>query len=538
VKDRQYLTGAQAIIKTLRTFHSNTVFGIPGVHTLPLYDVMRDETGLRHILARHEQGAGFMAEGYARITGSPGVVFTITGPGVTNVATPIASAYADSIPLLVISSSAPTTSKGRARGALHEVKDQFGVMQALAGWTRAIEHVEEIPSALYDAFRAMQLGRPRGAYLQVPADLLEASAEVDLPAAFVVEPVHPSEAVITAAAHLLRTAHNPLILAGTGVTAARANTLLGHLAERLQAPVLLGSKSHDVLASDHPLALPAAGPLSADLHALISQSDVVLVVGSKLGAERTGDERLPLPAKVIQIDIDPAEIGRNYPVTVEVVADAYPALAALLEALHDLPPKRARTDEISKARATAYRNIRTQYGERIALLDSIREGLPRDGIVVADMTMLGYASAQYFPVYEPRTFIHPSELCTIGCGLPLALGAKVAAPERPVVALCGDDGFLLNSSELATAVQEQIPVVVVIFNDATLTAVKTEQQRRFSGRYFSTDVRPPDYVALARAFHAEGVYAETPQKLRDAIDAALHRNSPTVIEVPLPAWEW
>ena len=346
-----------------------------------------------------------------------------------------------SIPLLVISSSAPTTSRGRARGELHEVKDQFGVMQALAGWTRAIEHVEEIPSALYDAFRTMQLGRPRAAYLQVPSDLLEASAEVELPDSFVIEPVRPSEATITEAAHLLRAAQAPLILAGTGVTAAGANKLLRHLAERLQAPVLLGSKSHDVLGSDHPLTLPAAGPLSPDLRALITQSDVALVVGSKLGAERTGDERLPLPAKVIQIDIDPAEIGRNYPVTVEVVGNAYPALAALLETLYDLPPKRARTDEIAKARETAYRNIRTQYGERVALLDSIRESLPRDGIVVADMTMLGYASAQYFPVYEPRTFIHPSELCTIGCGLPLALGAKVAAPEQPVVALCGDDGF-------------------------------------------------------------------------------------------------
>ncbi|MBA2394412.1 MAG: thiamine pyrophosphate-binding protein [Ktedonobacteraceae bacterium] len=538
MKDRQYLTGAQAIIQTLRTFHINTVFGIPGVHTLPLYDVMREERGFRHILARHEQGAGFMAEGYARITGSPGVVFTITGPGATNVATPVASAYADSIPLLVISSSAPTTSKGRAPGALHEVKDQFGVMQALAGWTRAIEHVEEIPSALYDAFRAIQIGRPRGAYLQVPADLLEASAEVELPDAFVVEPMRPSKDTITDAAHLLRTAQHPLILAGTGVTAARANTLLRDLAERLQAPVLLGSKSHDVLASDHPLMVPAAGPLSPDLRALIAQSDVALVVGSKLGAERTGDERLQLPANVIQIDIDPAEIGRNYPVTVGVVADAQLALTALLEALHDLPTKRARTDEITRTRETAYRNIRTQYGERVALLDSIREGLPRDGIVVADMTMLGYASAQYLPVYEPRTFIHPSELCTIGCGLPLALGAKVAAPTRPVVALCGDDGFLLNSSELATAVQEQIPVVVVIFNDATLTAVKTEQQRRFSGRYFSTDVRPPDYVALARAFHAEGIRAENPDALRDALSIAIYRNGPTVIEVPLPAWEW
>ncbi|MBV9258900.1 MAG: thiamine pyrophosphate-binding protein, partial [Ktedonobacteraceae bacterium] len=303
MKDRQYLTGAQAIIKTLHAFHIDTVFGIPGVHTLPLYDGMRDEVGLRHILARHEQGAGFMAEGYARIKGTPGVVFTITGPGVTNVATPVASAYADSIPLLVISSSAPTSSRGRARGELHEVKDQLGVMNALAGWTREIGHVEEIPVALYDAFRAMQLGRPRGAYLQIPSDLLETTAEVELLSAFAADPPRSPEATIIAAAHLLQRAQKPLILAGTGVTVANANTLLCQLAERLSAPVLLGSKSHDVLASDHPLALPAPGPLSTDLRALIAQSDVVLVVGSKLGAERFVNDRLPLPKEVIQIDI-------------------------------------------------------------------------------------------------------------------------------------------------------------------------------------------------------------------------------------------
>jgi len=183
---------------------------------------------------------------------------------------------------------------------------------------------------------------------------------------------------------------------------------------------------------------------------------------------------------------------------------------------------------------------RTQriFGEAIHLLDGVREGLPRDGIVVADMTMLGYASEQYLPVYEPRTYVHPAELCTIGCGLPLAIGAKVAAPGRPVVALCGDGGFLLNVGELATAVQEQIPVVVVIFNDSAYTAVKNEQRRRFGARYIATDLLAPDYVAMARSFRANGIYVETPTELRDAIGTAIGNARPTVIEVPLPPREW
>ena len=172
------------------------------------------------------------------------------------------------------------------------------------------------------------------------------------------------------------------------------------------------------------------------------------------------------------------------------------------------------------------------------MLDGLREGLPRNGIIVADMTMLGYASAQYLPVYEPRTFIHPSELCAIGCGLPLALGAQIAAPGQPVVALCGDGGFLLNVGELATAVQEQLPVVTVIFNDATYTAVKSDQHRRFGSRYIATDLIAPDYVALAQAFHAKGMRADGPEALRDAISTAIYNPGPTVIEVPLPARQW
>ncbi len=535
---KQRLTGAQVIIKTLRSFHSESIFGIPGVHTLALYDAMRDEAGLRHILARHEQGAGFMAEGYARIQGRPGVVCTITGPGATNVATPVASAYADSIPLLVISSSLPTSSNGRARGELHEIKDQLALMEALAGWTREVKYVEEIPDALSDAFRAMKLGRPRGAYLQVPFDILEAQAEVEIPEEPLVEPPRPTEAAITAAAQLLRDASRPVIIAGEGVTAAHANDLLCRLAERLDAPVLLGSKSHDVLPSDHPLVITATGYISSDLLELMEQSDVALVVGSKLGLERTGEGRLPIPSKLIHIDLDPAEIGCNYPATVHVVGDALAALEELLSALPTSPTRRpSRANEIARVRESLRRHT-TKYFD-VALLDAVREGLPRDGIVVADMTMLGYASAQYLPVYEPRTFIHPSEFCTIGCGLPLALGAKVAAPGRPVIALCGDSGFLLNTGELATAVQEQIPVMVVIFNDATFTAVKSEQKRRFHGRYIATDVRPPDYVALARAFHAEGRRAEKPAALRDAISSAIYNTvGPTVIEVPLPARQW
>jgi acetolactate synthase-1/2/3 large subunit len=530
------LTGAKAIIATLQAHGITTIFGIPGVHTLSLYDALHNTSEIRHVLARHEQGAGFMAEGYARITGRPGVVCTITGPGVTNVATPVASAYTDSVPLLVISTSLPRASQGRPRGELHDLKNQFGVMESLAGWTRSVAFVEEIPNAIRDAIYALRAGRPRAAYLQIPLDLLTLEADITIPAPAEVISLHPTQKAIADTASLLREARHPLIIAGAGVTAAGANQSLAHLAELLHAPVLLNAKSHDVLPNDHPLVITTTPfRLPTTIHALARSSDAVLVVGSKLSVVRTGGGRLPLPSTLAQIDNDPAEIGRNYPAAVSVVADARLALDALFDELSASSGTWIdQTDEIAATREAVKQHTHRFYGESVAMLDAIRDALPRQSIIVADMTMLGYASSEHLPVYEPRTYINPAEFCTIGCGLPTALGAKVAAPDRPVLALCGDGGFLLNVGELASAVQEKIDIIIVVFNDSTYTAVKNSQTANFQGRYIATDLVAPDYVALARAFGATGVLAQSAGELRDAIKAALQRAGTTLIEVPLP----
>lgn len=530
------MTGAQAVVAMLRAHGIETVFGIPGVHTLPLYDALRDEPRLRHVLARHEQGAGFMAEGYARISGMVGVAWTITGPGLTNIATPMAEAYADSIPLLVISTALPRAATGRATGALHELKDQYGAMASLAGWSRAVTSAEELPYALRDAFGALRNERPRGAYLQIPLDLLAEPIADDLPApAPLARPV-PRAGDIALVADLLRRSGRPLIVAGAGVTAADAGAQLARLADLLGAPVLLGGKSRDVLPTESPLVLATSGySLPPSLLDLVAASDATLVIGSKLGDQRTGGGRLAPPAPVVQIDLDPAEIGRRVAVVTGVVADARLALEALLERLApDAGTRRSRLEEVARIRRQLREDARSESDGGTAYLDAVRDALPREAIVVADMTMLGYAAADYLPVYAPRTFIHPSELCTIGCGLPLALGAKVAAPDRPVVALCGDGGFLLTATELATAVQEGLGAIAVVFNDATYSAVKDAQRRGFGGRYVATDLRAPDYVALARAFGAHGVQAVGPMALHDALVDAQRRVGPTVIEVPLP----
>ncbi len=535
-----YLTGAQAVIATLRAHDVQVIFGMPGAHTLPLYDALYDEPSLRHILARHEQGAGFMADGYARASGLPGVVCTTTGPGVTNAITPVANAYEDSVPLLVISSGLPRSSIRRPRGALHEMKDQFGVMEALVGWSRMVTGVEEIPGALRDAFWALRSGRPRAAYLEILLDLLKIKAHVEIPIPASVEPVRASEADIRVAANLLCVSKRPLIIAGAGVTAAGANEQLARLAELLQAPVLLGGKSRDVLPTDHELVIATTGyTVSAELLDLMKTSDTVLVVGSKIGEERTAGSHWPLPSTLIHIDIDPAEIGRLYPATVGLVADARCGLEDLLEALNGTALEgRSRALELANIRSAQNKLLRQAFGEKLSLLDALREALPQNGVVIADMTRLGYASARHLPIYEPRTYIHPSQFCPIGCGFPMALGAKIAVPARPVVALCGDGGFLLNASELATAVQEKIDIVVIVFNDAAYTAVKMEQERRYNQRYIATDLHTPDYVTLAHAYGAYGTRVNSPDRLNEAVKLALGRKGTTLIEVPIQSMQW
>jgi len=539
---RHYMSGAQAVVSTLCAYRVDTIFGIPGVHTLPIYDALYHTPAIRHVLARHEQGAGFMAEGYARATGRPGVVCTITGPGATNVATPAASAYADSVPLLIISSTLSRATIGRKSGELHEIKDQFRMMEALVGWAREIQHVEEIPTALHDAFTAMERGRPRGAYIQIPYDVLAASAFVTIPEPTTISPLQPDQPALDQAIELLRQAERPLIIAGAGVNAAHANEALLQCAEYFAAPVLLSSKSHDVLPTDHPLVIATNDSLPTALDDFIASCDVALVVGSKLGAERTAQGRLPLPRKLIHIDIDPTEIGKNYPAQVALVADANVTLQTLLAQLQDVPRTVIeRTAEIAALRTILHQHLLDFQSETFELLEGVRaalEKLPQDAIVVADMTMLGYAAAQYLPVYQPRTFIHPAEFCTIGCGFPLALGAQVGVPGRPVIALCGDGGFLLNAAELATAAQENIPVIAIIFNDATFTRVKKDQQQNYEERYIATDVLAPDYVMLAQAYHVPALRVETANALCEAIQQTMQAAQPAVIEVMVQSQQW
>lgn len=525
-------TGGAAIIETLTAFGVDTVFGIPGVHNLTIYEALRQSNDIRHVLNRHEQGVGFMADGYSRVTGKVGVGVIISGPGVTNALTPLAGAFAESSAVLIIATGLDFDGDPMTHGTLHEVRNQFEMASATAGWAKRVDNPDDVATAVAAALTHLSTERPRGAYLQISLNAMDSltSAPVPIPN---MAPARAADAAnLRQAAEMLGGAERPLIMAGSGVVAARGAAELIALAERLGAPVILGPKSNDLLATGHPLryTLPRFHQ-NADIEAVISDADVVLAIGTKLGEERTSRSTHTLTSKLIRIDLDAGELQNRYPADLGICADAREALSALSAELGAAP--REPWADLETARASQQARLVKKHGDRLAHLDAVRAALPDNGILVADMTMLGYAASEYFAARQPYRFMHPYQLCSIGHGFPMAIGARVGSGTDPVVVLCGDGGVLQTFTELVPAVESQIPVVFVVFNDQTYSAVKAAQVKTDPAMAIATDLVSPNFALLAEAMGAHGEHVNTPAELADAITNALTRTKPSVIEVSL-----
>jgi acetolactate synthase-1/2/3 large subunit len=524
-------SGADALVRRLRDHGVRHVFGYPGGQLTPVYDALYREPSIRHFLARHEQAAGFMADGYARATGRPGVCLAVCGPGVFNAATPLATAFTDSVPVLLISGQIPTQGRGLRSGFYHE-NDQLTACGTMTKLALRADSTEEVIAATDAAFAALTQGRPGPVLLEVPLDVLRA----DLPGAAwpstpaPAEPVPPSGADVTALANLVGGWRRPLLLAGGGVVSAGAAAPLMQLAERLGAPVFHTAMGKSAVPADHPLAtgLPwfrATSDLTnmANFFSpLFAEADGLLAVGCRFTQLATGSWTMPLPKSVAQIDIDPDEIGRHDRVAAGVCADARLALQALLDAL----PAGGRPPWAGpQAKRQQWRLGDNDF------VGALRRALPRDGIVAADITRLGYMLLADFPSALPRTFLHPAGFVSMGHGLPAALGAKAAFPDRPVVAVLGDGCFQMCGMELATAVQERLPVVTVVVNDGSLTLIKAIQQRRYEGRYLGVDLHNPDFAMFARAFGVSYWRADDDTAFEAALLDALAADAPALIEV-------
>lgn len=529
-------TAADVAIATLEAQGVETVFGVPGVHTLALYDALT-RSSIRHILARHEQGAGFMADGYARATGRTGVAVIITGPGITNVATPVGEAYADSSPVFVLSSNVERPYLDDMRGSLHDLKDQLGVMAAVTSWNTRVMDPADTSSAIGEALHRAASGRRLPVHVEVPLDVLDEvveniAVESDrLPGRIVPDPMALAEASTR-----LKSASKPVIYCGGGAVSAAAGEQVIALAERLGAPVVTSIMGKGAVPEDHPLVLGALWSPGNAIDTLLHEADCMVVFGSKLGVQATNHFKLPLPAELIRVDVDEAELSLNARPTVSILGDAALAAEGIVSLLagEDYSADGFASERIADARKEARSSA--LGSDRLPYIDALRRAIPRDGIVAFDMTMMSYASCYLYPAYLPRTFLFPSGYGTLGFAFPAALGAKIGRPDTAVACVVGDGGFQYTMEELGTAVQHRIGVPIVIFNDSTYSAVKDEQASSRGGRFIGVDLINPDYLKIADAYGIPGVRAQHPDALEQAIGEALERDLPTIIDVPIEPW--
>ena len=527
------LTGGEAVVRSLLDHGVDTVFGIPGAHNLSVYEALRADGRIRHILCRHEQGAAFMADGYARASGKVGVCLSTSGPAFLNVSTPLGTAYCDSSPVLCVASQIPSEAIGKGKGYIHECRDQLGCVRPVTRWCARADTVGEIPGAMHEAFAQMLTGRPRPAAIEIPCDVLDGSADISFPQAFTPARLQPESAAITQAAHALRKAQRPVIWAGNGVISSNAVTELRQLAEQLGAPVFSTVLGKGVFPEDHPLSAGSAlvHPLAQNY---LKNCDVLLAVGTRFTQEEACDWKLAIPEVLIHIEVDAEEIGRNLEPTIPVLSDAREALQALH---HELAadasdPPLTRCAEVTELRDQIIADCRSLAPEGMQLVESLRAGLPTEAVLVNDLCIGAYWCRRLLDCYEPRNYVYPWGFCTLGFGLPAGIGAKLARPDRPVVVLSGDGGFLFNCQELAAAVQFNIPLVVVIFNNDSYGVLKPQQTERY-GHAHAVDLVNPDFVTLAQSFGAVGRRVNSWDELTTALGQTIQSERPTVIDVPL-----
>ncbi len=529
------MTGGEAVVQSLIAAGVSVVFGIPGTHNLAIYDALHGRPELRHITTRHEQGAAYMADGYARASGKVGVCLTVTGPGGTNALSALGQAYSDSSSVLLVQSQVPSNLVDRDLEGFHELRHSLAVFGAVTGWNARPTGVDAIPTTFAEAFRRLRTRRPRPVQIEIPRDVLLAKAEVEVPPPGDAERPAASPALVAEAAERIAAAKRPLIYAGGGVISADASGELRQLAELLQAPVMVSLQGKGALPEDHPLSLGDGWYRHVLGLEALQAADLVLAVGTRFDPLSSNNQTLRFAASLIHVDIDEAEIGKHYPVALGLVGDARRTLGQILGELHDRSVRRAEPwcDAVAIRRARR-QAVEAHVGSALRILDTLRGVLARDAIVCHDLNVVSYWAGFAFPTYEPRTFIYPTGYGCLGFGLPAALGAKMARPERQVVALAGDGGFLFTCQELATAAQYGIGVVAIVFDDRAFGAVKADQAANYAGRFSGVELSPVDFVALARAFGVRGVALATTEELGAAVADALRQPGTTVIHVPSP----
>ncbi len=526
-------TCGEVLVELLELYGLDTVFGIPGVHTVEFYRGLNN-TKLRHITPRHEQGAGFMADGYARATGKPAACFIITGPGLTNIATPMGQAYADSIPMLVISSVNYTFELGKGEGRLHELPSQQKLMAGLTAFSHTLRRPHDLPGVLAEAFAVFRSKRPRPVHIEIPLDVIVAEAShISRKALRTPARAKAKAAKIAEAAKLLKQAKRPMVVLGGGAQDARESARV--VIERLGAVTLTTVNGKGILPPNHPLSIGSTISLPLVLEEM-AKADVVLAVGTELGETDTWlfEGKHPrFDGKVIRIDIESDQLSRNASPDIAIHSDADLALTALANALATHKP-----DAQGAVRAQALRELvqssytAPQRAHR-TVMSAVQEALP-DAMIVGDSTQPIYSANLFYEAERPRTYFNSTTgYGTLGYALPAAVGAKLAQPNRPSVAVIGDGGLQFTIAELATAVELRLPVVILVWNNKGYFEIKKYMAERNIPQ-IGVDIYTPDFIAIARGFGCRALRAESLAHLKDQLRAAQSVDGPTLIEIDEP----
>jgi len=527
-------TGAGAIVKSIKIHGVDTVFALPGAQLDPLFDAFHAEReSLRVIHTRHEQGAAYMALGYAQSTGREAVCAVVPGPGVLNAGAGLLSAYGNGVKVLCIGGQIPSKAIDKSVGLLHEMYDQKGTMAAATKWQSRIDNPGDAPAVMAEAFRQMNTGRQRPVFVEMAPDIMAAETELDIPAVNRdYEMVQPDPDLVEQAAALLGNAENPAIFVGGGIFGAEQELL--DLAETLQAPVFMTATGRGAVDDRHYLAqnMIAAGRQWPKI-------DAALVVGTKflLPISQWGwDDEV----KLVRIDPDPNQSIDKWIPDVHLVAHGKPSLAAVADRV-------SRHNRSRESRKTEWRDLQgaadSDLAETLPGLyaygNALRSELPEDGIVCFGVTQMGFYSWFGFPTYHPRTNLQAGVQGTLGYSFPTALGAQVAHPDKKVVCVTGDGGFMFASNELSTAIRHGINLVTIVFNNGGFGNVKKNQTVDYGGRLIGWDLANPDFVKFAESFGAMGLRASSPEELQVALRKAFAADGPVIIEVlfdDLPDW--
>ena len=530
-------TGGEALVESIKAKGVEVVFGIPGVQLYHLMDAFYKHSEIKFIVTRHEQGAAYMADGYARASGKEGVCVVVPGPGLLNASAAIGTAYSASSPVLVLTGQINKDYIALETGELHEIHEQLDVMKPITKSAERVVDASQIEAAVERAFYQLRTGRPRPVEIEVPPDTFaEEFDDSDFSPKNEEYPLlYPKEEDLLEAAKVLSESKKTIVWVGGGVISAEASEALTKLVDYIQSPVFTTQSGKGGFSDSHPLSMGSNGFGTNSLGDFTSGYDVVLAVGTRFHGVGLEDN-----VKLIQIDVDDKEIGRNYPATVGINADAKVALDLLYPIVESLiPRKNSRHEEVSEHR----KKISLQFNSvepQASFLKAIRKAVPDDGIVVQGVTQIGYYSRVYYEAFEPRSYITSNYFGNLGYVYPTALGAKVACPDKAVVAISGDGGFLFNSQELATAVKYGINAVVLVFNDNAFGNVKRDQSNTFSGNVIGSELLNPDFVKLAESYGAMGIRVADAEELEKELTRVLEidRNNPSqakpvLIEIPV-----